>query len=45
MRRAATGATGYFYAGGYEVHYGPAKAGGKNFLQTAKIKFGLEISI
>src|SRR5271165_1339514 len=36
---------GYFYAGGYEVQYGPAKAGGKNFLQTAKIKFGLEISI
>jgi len=36
---------GYFYAGGYEVQYGPAKAGGKNFLQTAKIKFDLEISI
>ena len=36
---------GYFYAGGYEVQYGPAKAGGKNFLQTAKIKFDLEISL
>jgi hypothetical protein len=36
---------GYFYAGGYEVQYGPAKSGGKNFLQTAKIKFDLEISI
>jgi len=36
---------GYFYAGGYEVQYGPAKAGGKSFLQTAKIKFDLEISI
>jgi len=35
----------YFFAGGYEVQYGPAKAGGKNFLQTAKIKFNLEISI
>ncbi len=36
---------GYFYAGGYEVQYGPAKAGGRNFLQTAKISFDLEISI
>jgi len=36
---------GYYYAGGYEVQYGPAKAGGRNFLQTAKIMFDLEISI
>jgi hypothetical protein len=36
---------GFFYAGGYEVQYGPVKAGGKNFLQAAKIKFDVEISI
>ena len=35
---------GVFYPGGYEVAFGPVKHGGKNFLQTAKATFELEIS-
>lgn len=33
-----------FYAGGYEVTFGPVKRGGSNFLQTAKISFDLDVS-
>jgi hypothetical protein len=35
---------GGFYAGGYEVVYTTLKHGGKNFLQTAKISFEVEVS-
>jgi phosphohistidine swiveling domain-containing protein len=35
---------GVFYGGGYEITYGPVKAGGRNFLQTAKVTFDVEIS-
>ena len=35
---------GMFYAGGYQVEFGPIKRGGKNFLQTAKISFELDVS-
>jgi len=35
---------GMFYTGGYEVTFGAAKNGGRNFLQTAKIVFEVEIS-
>jgi hypothetical protein len=35
---------GAFYAGGYEVVYGTVRQGGKNFLQTAKISFDVEVS-
>jgi hypothetical protein len=35
---------GGFYTGGYEVAYAPLKHGGKNFLQTAKISFDVEVS-
>jgi hypothetical protein len=35
---------GMFYAGGYQVDFGPIKRGGKNFLQTAKISFELDVS-
>jgi hypothetical protein len=35
---------GVFFDGGYEVSFGGVKHGGKNFLQTAKISFVLEIS-
>lgn len=35
---------GMFYTGGYEVTLQPAKQGGKNFLQTAKVSFEVEIS-
>ena len=36
--------SGFFYAGGYEVALGPVKTGGKNFIQTAKISFQLDVS-
>jgi hypothetical protein len=35
---------GGFYAGAYEVVYSTLKHGGKNFLQTAKISFEVEVS-
>lgn len=35
---------GGFYTGGYEVAYSSLKHGGKNFLQTAKISFDVEVS-
>ncbi len=35
---------GVFYAGGYEVAFGGLKQGGRNFLQTAKVSFILEMS-
>jgi hypothetical protein len=35
---------GMFYTGGYDVTFGGAKHGGKNFLQTAKVVFEIEIS-
>ena len=35
---------GMFYAGGYDVEFGPVKRGGKNFLQAAKINFQLDVS-
>lgn len=36
---------GMFYAGGYKVEYGPVKRGGRNFAQTAKIAFDLDVSV
>lgn len=35
---------GVFYGGGYEVVFTAVKHGGRNFLQTAKVAFVLEIS-
>ena len=35
---------GVFFCGGYEINYGPVKAGGKNFIQIAKITFALDVS-
>jgi hypothetical protein len=35
---------GMFYAGGYQVEFGPVKRGGRNFLQTAKISFDVDVS-
>jgi hypothetical protein len=35
---------GLFYAGGYDVSLGAVKHGGKNFVQTAKISFQIEVS-
>ncbi len=36
---------GIFYAGGYEVTFAGAKHGGKNFVQSAKIVFDVNVSI
>ena len=35
---------GMFYAGGYQVSYGPIKQGGRNFIQTAKMTFEVDVS-
>lgn len=35
---------GMYFGGGYEVAYGPVKQGGKNFIQTTKICFDVEVS-
>jgi hypothetical protein len=35
---------GAFYTGGYDISYGAVRHGGKNFLQTAKVSFEVEIS-
>ena len=35
---------GMYYAGGYEVAYGPVKQGGKNFVQMAKITFEIGVN-
>jgi hypothetical protein len=36
---------GMFFAGNYQVSYGPAKRGGKNFIQTAKVTFEVGASV
>ena len=36
---------GMFYAGGYEASFGPVKQGGKNFIQVAKVTFGIGVSV
>lgn len=38
-------APGMFYAGGYEVVIGPARHGGKNFLQSAKVRLEVNVGI
>jgi hypothetical protein len=35
---------GMYYAGGYQVAFGPVKHGGKNFIQIAKITFEIGVS-
>lgn len=35
---------GFFYAGGYDISYGPVTHGGRNFLQIAKVSFTLDLS-
>ncbi len=35
---------GLYYAGGYEIAFGPVKRGGRNFVQTGKITFELGVS-
>ena len=36
---------GMYYAGAYQVAFGPAKHGGKNFIQAAKVTFEIGVSI
>jgi hypothetical protein len=36
---------GIFFAGGYEVTFGATKHGGKNFIQTAKVTFDVDVSV
>ena len=36
--------TGLFYAGGYEIAYGAIKAGGRNYIQTAKVTLTIDIN-
>jgi hypothetical protein len=36
--------SGMFYAGGYDIAFGPVKRGGKNFIQTAKVSFEIAVS-
>lgn len=36
---------GLFYAGTYDVSFGPVKHGGKNFIKTAKITFPVQASV
>jgi hypothetical protein len=36
---------GMFYAGGYEASFGAVKQGGKNFMQVAKVTFGIGVSV
>ena len=35
---------GVFYGGAYEIVFAPVKQGGKNFIQTSKITFDLDVS-
>lgn len=37
-------AGGMFFAGAYEVHFGAIKHGGRNFIQSAKVKFQVSFS-
>jgi hypothetical protein len=34
-----------FYTGGYEAVFGEMKHGGRNFIQTGKIRFEVAVSI
>lgn len=36
---------GLFYTGGYTVTFQPVRHGGRNFLQTAKVSFDLQVSL
>lgn len=34
-----------FFTGGYEVTFGPVKRGGRNYLQIAKVRFDVHVSV
>jgi hypothetical protein len=35
---------GLFYAGGYEISFGPVKHGGRNFIKSATVSFQVNAS-
>ncbi|MEO7651384.1 MAG: hypothetical protein ABIZ80_13045 [Bryobacteraceae bacterium] len=37
--------SGMFYTGGYEALFEPVKRGGKNFIQTGKVRFEVLVSV
>jgi hypothetical protein len=43
-KRGAWGET-VFFTGGYEVLFGPVKRGGRNYLQTARVRFEVHVSV
>lgn len=43
-RRGSWGA-GMYYAGGYEISFGPVKRGGRNFIQSAVVRLEVHISV
>ena len=36
---------GMFYTGGYEVSFGGTRHGGRNFVQSAKVTFEVDVSL
>jgi hypothetical protein len=36
---------GLFYAGGYEISFGPVKHGGRNFIKSATVSFQVNASV
>jgi hypothetical protein len=44
-KRRGQWAKGVFYSGGYEIHFGPIKRGGRNFIQAAKVELTVNVSV
>jgi hypothetical protein len=44
-KRRGQWAKGVFYSGGYEIHFGPIKRGGRNFIQAAKVDLTVNVSV
>jgi hypothetical protein len=44
-KRRGQWAKGVFYSGGYEIHFGPIKRGGRNFIQAAKVDLIVNVSV
>jgi hypothetical protein len=44
-RNRGTWAPGIFHAGTYEITFQPAKRGGKNFIQTARVRVEAHVSV
>jgi hypothetical protein len=44
-KRRGQWAKGVFYSGGYEIHFGPIKRGGRNFIQSAKVDLTVNVSV